>query len=41
MFQAGEQTQHNGRQWQAAWWTQGDEPGTAKVWKDIGEAVCD
>ncbi|MGL5948877.1 MAG: carbohydrate-binding protein, partial [Aeromonas sp.] len=40
VFNGGEQTNHNGRRWEAKWWTQGDEPGKADVWVDKGAASC-
>lgn len=27
---------HKGRNWEAKWWTQGEEPSIADVWKDLG-----
>ncbi|GII91891.1 chitinase C-terminal domain-containing protein [Sinosporangium siamense] len=27
---------HNGKEWQNQWWTQGEEPGVAGVWKELG-----
>ncbi|GAA0796141.1 chitinase C-terminal domain-containing protein [Spirilliplanes yamanashiensis] len=32
---SGEVT-HKGHRWTARWWTQGDEPGTNEVWRDLG-----
>lgn len=35
----GQIVSHNGRQWRAKWWTQGEEPGTTGpwgVWEDLG-----
>lgn len=39
IYTNGHQVSHNGRQWQAKWWTQGEEPGTTGqwgVWTDLG-----
>ncbi|MCP4579244.1 MAG: hypothetical protein GY846_23465 [Deltaproteobacteria bacterium] len=35
----GDEVCHNGKTWQAKWWTQGEEPGTTGqwgVWKEMG-----
>ncbi|MDD9157142.1 DUF5011 domain-containing protein [Aliivibrio sp. S4TY2] len=43
VYLADETTTHNGKTWQAGWWTQGDEPGTTGewgVWKQIGDSDC-
>jgi chitin-binding protein len=32
----GNQVSFNRRTWQARWWTQGEQPGTAQVWDDLG-----
>ena len=39
-YNGGELTNHNGRQWKAKWWTQGNEPGKHDVWLDVGAASC-
>lgn len=39
IYVKGNVVSHNGRQWQAKWWTQGEEPGTTGewgVWTDLG-----
>ncbi|WP_025820609.1 immunoglobulin-like domain-containing protein [Shewanella marina] len=39
----GDKVSHNGKTWQAGWWTQGDEPGTTGewgVWKSVGDSDC-
>jgi chitinase len=36
VYTNGKQVSHNGRQWTARWWTQGDAPGSAEVWSDGG-----
>lgn len=35
----GEIVSYNGKQWQAMWWTQNNQPGTNAVWKDLGVCV--
>ena len=43
VYLTDETTSHNGKTWQAGWWTQGDEPGTTGewgVWKLIGDTDC-
>ncbi len=32
IYNAGDVVSHNGREWTAQWWTQGDEPGTTGEW---------
>lgn len=32
----GEIVSHNGKEWRALWWTQGNEPGTNSTWLEIG-----
>jgi len=41
VYTGGMTVSHNGRNWQAKWWTQGETPSTAGtgVWNDLG--VCD
>lgn len=42
VYQGGDEVSHNGHNWRAKWWTQGDEPGEGGewgVWQDLGE--CD
>ncbi|WP_025274708.1 glycosyl hydrolase family 18 protein [Haloglycomyces albus] len=39
VYHGGDQVSHNGRQYEAKWWTQGEEPGTTGewgVWLDLG-----
>lgn len=39
IYVQGNEVKHNGRQWRAKWWTQGEEPGTTGqwgVWLDLG-----
>jgi chitinase len=39
VYTGGNDVSHKGRNWQAKWWTQGEEPGTTGewgVWKDLG-----
>ena len=39
VFFAGTVVSHNNHEWQAKWWTQGEEPGTTGqwgVWEDLG-----
>ncbi len=39
VYVQGDVVSHNGRQWRAKWWTQGEEPGTTGqwgVWEDLG-----
>ncbi|KJF93660.1 immunoglobulin-like domain-containing protein [Photobacterium angustum] len=39
----GDVVSHNGKDWQAGWWTQGDEPGTTGewgVWREAGDSDC-
>ena len=41
IYSGGDQISSNGHNWEAKWWTQGDEPGATDkygVWKDLG--VC-
>ncbi len=43
VYLTDETVSHNGKTWQAGWWTQGDEPGTTGewgVWKQIGDNDC-
>lgn len=37
-YQAGEIVVHNGKLWQARWYTHGQEPGTHEVWLLLGDA---
>jgi chitinase len=42
VYTGGNIISHNGREWRAKWWTQGEEPGTTGewgVWEDLGP--CD
>lgn len=39
VYTGGDQVSHDGNAWRAKWWTQGEAPGTADVWEDLGE--CD
>ncbi|MFI0942965.1 lytic polysaccharide monooxygenase [Streptomyces sp. NPDC021020] len=39
VYNGGETVSHNGHNWKAKWWTQGEEPGTTGqwgVWDDLG-----
>jgi chitinase len=39
VYTAGDEASHNGHEWRAKWWTQGEEPGTTGqwgVWEDLG-----
>ncbi|PSW31734.1 chitinase [Photobacterium phosphoreum] len=39
----GDVVNHNGKEWQAGWWTQGHEPGTTGewgVWREVGSSDC-
>ncbi len=39
IYTGGMRVSHRGRNWEAKWWTQGEEPGTTGewgVWKDLG-----
>ncbi|WIH21730.1 immunoglobulin-like domain-containing protein [Photobacterium damselae] len=40
----GDVVSHNGKNWRAGWWTQGEEPGTTGqwgVWREVGNSDCD
>ncbi|KJF93906.1 lytic polysaccharide monooxygenase [Photobacterium angustum] len=34
-YLAGDEVTHAGKTWKAGWWTTGDEPGKAEVWKVV------
>lgn len=39
VYVGGDKVSHNGHEWRAKWWTQGEEPGTTGqwgVWEDLG-----
>ncbi|MFH8371018.1 glycoside hydrolase family 19 protein [Streptomyces sp. NPDC018031] len=36
VYQGGNIASHNGHNWRAQWWTQGEAPGAAAVWTDQG-----
>lgn len=39
VYVGGDKVAHDGHEWQAKWWTQGEEPGTTGqwgVWEDLG-----
>jgi hypothetical protein len=36
VYLEGARVRHNGRLWQANWWTQGSEPGLTAQWRDLG-----
>ncbi|RKR92082.1 glycosyl hydrolase family 16 [Micromonospora pisi] len=36
VYLEGARVKHNGRLWQANWWTQGSEPGLTAQWRDLG-----
>ncbi len=43
VYNGGDVVSHNGSDWQAGWWTKGDEPGTTGewgVWKQLGDSNC-
>ncbi|MGY0231008.1 glycosyl hydrolase family 18 protein [Longispora urticae] len=35
-YSGGAVVVHNGKKYRAKWWTQGETPGTAAVWEDLG-----
>jgi len=35
-YVGGNRASYNGRLWEAKWWTLGETPGSADVWKDVG-----
>ncbi len=41
VYTVGNTASHNGREWRAKWWTQGEQPGvtTSGVWEDRGPCV--
>ncbi len=42
-YKADDIVSHKGSEWQAGWWTTGDEPGTTGewgVWRRIGDSTC-
>jgi predicted chitinase/chitodextrinase len=36
VYTGGQTASHNGRNWAAQWWTQGETPGSSQVWADRG-----
>ncbi|MFV2114732.1 carbohydrate-binding protein [Micromonospora sp. LOL_025] len=36
VYLGGQRVRHNGRLWQANWWTLGSEPGLTAQWRDLG-----
>lgn len=36
VYVGGNAASHNGHNWSAKWWTQGETPGSAQVWADAG-----
>ncbi|CAM3811532.1 immunoglobulin-like domain-containing protein [Parendozoicomonas haliclonae] len=43
VYLADAEVSHNGSEWRAGWWTQGEEPGTTGewgVWRKIGDSSC-
>jgi len=36
VYLGGQRVRHNGRLWQARWWTLGSEPGLTAQWADLG-----
>ncbi|WP_412540602.1 glycosyl hydrolase family 18 protein [Longispora sp. K20-0274] len=36
VYTGGQQASYNGRIWKAKWWTQGETPGVAAVWENVG-----
>ncbi|MFV8783218.1 glycosyl hydrolase family 18 protein [Microbulbifer sp. SA54] len=39
-YSGGAEVNHNGKRYSAKWWNQGQEPGVADVWEEIGDATC-
>jgi chitodextrinase len=37
VYVGGNQVSHNDHGWRAKWWTQGETPGSAAVWEDLGQ----
>jgi chitinase len=37
VYVGGDEAAHGGALWRAAWWTQGETPGSADVWRRIGD----
>ncbi|WP_460542613.1 glycosyl hydrolase family 18 protein [Glycomyces halotolerans] len=35
-YTGGDTVSYGGDEWRAKWWTQGEQPGTAGVWEDLG-----
>ena len=35
IYNGGDKVSHSGDEYQAKWWTKGDEPGAANVWKKL------
>ncbi|MGL4826899.1 MAG: immunoglobulin-like domain-containing protein [Vibrionaceae bacterium] len=43
VYVQNDEVSHNGKLWQAQWWTQNEEPGTSGdwgVWRNIGDSDC-
>ena len=43
IYVKGDVVSHNGKNWRAGWWTQGEEPGTTGrwgVWSEVGNSDC-
>ena len=38
VYLGGDKVTWNGINWEARWWTQGEEPGKSEVWKNLGPA---
>ncbi len=36
IYTGGQKVSHQGRAWEARWWTQNNTPGTNEVWRDLG-----
>ncbi|GAA1859320.1 glycosyl hydrolase family 18 protein [Myceligenerans crystallogenes] len=36
VYTGGNTASHQGHEWKAKWWTQGETPGAAAVWEDLG-----
>lgn len=43
VYNTGDVASHNGSEWEAQWWVQGEEPGTTGewgVWRVVGDSTC-
>ncbi|RPF19751.1 glycosyl hydrolase family 18 protein [Myceligenerans xiligouense] len=41
VYTGGDTASHGGHEWEARWWTQGETPGGADVWADLGACSGD